>query len=211
MKQILKITIMLTSGVALASAGSAHGQGTIKGTCINWSEGDAQSMISCKASTLDECSKGRQTVDVKETAFQNYTGKLFRAPGAQDFYEFKHEPADSCRKQSIKAARDAEGTMCSEWGYVVYSDHLKAGDKAYVYGTAVTIREKPSTKSNRVGTPADRAPLKILGKSASRETVQGLMNAYWFHVQVDGKKGWIYGQFVHPDPNSESSFISGGN
>ncbi|MBK6606889.1 MAG: SH3 domain-containing protein [Leptospiraceae bacterium] len=107
----------------------------------------------------------------------------------------------------IQSARDAEGTMCSEWGFVVYSEGLKAGDVSYIYGKSVNVRESASTKSKSILTPTDRTKIKILEKSKERATIPNLYKAYWFKISVGDKTGWVYGQFLHPDPNSSVSFI----
>ncbi|MBL8022007.1 MAG: SH3 domain-containing protein [Leptospirales bacterium] len=179
-----------------------------KGTCLTWSEGDSQSLQDCKAATQAECAKSAKRIDNKATAFQNYKGLLFQNPGESEIFEFRTEAATLCKKELIQSARAAEGTMSSQWGYAVYSETLGPGKKAFVYGTSVSLREKASTSSTRLATPADRAEVKILEKSKARDSVSGLYSAYWFKVVVAGKTGWIYGQFLHPDPNSSESFIS---
>ncbi|MCE9596982.1 MAG: SH3 domain-containing protein [Spirochaetia bacterium] len=185
-----------------------HAEAPRKGTCFTWSEGDSQSLNDCKAATQQECSKGAKPIDKKATAFQNYKGSLFQKPDTTEILEFRNEPATICKKEIVQAARGSEGTMSSEWGYAVYSEALVPGKKAYVYGTSVSLREKPSTSSNRLATPLDRAEAKILEKSKARDSVPGLYSAYWFKVTVGGKTGWIYGQFLHPDPNSSEPIIS---
>ena len=143
------------------------------------------------------------------TWIENYTGKLFKSKNsdAQEIFEFKNESIDNCKKQMVQSARDAEGTMCSEWGFVVYSEGLKAGDTAYIYGKSVNIRESASTKSKSILMPADRTKIKILEKSTERASIPNLYKAYWFKISVGDKTGWVYGQFLHPDPNSSVSFI----
>ncbi|HRG48685.1 MAG TPA: SH3 domain-containing protein [Leptospiraceae bacterium] len=180
-----------------------------KGTCSTWIEGDSQSLVDCKESTLEECAKDKKSIQKKDTAFQNYTGKLFKSKNtdASEIFEFKNESVDNCKKQMIQSAREAEGTMCSEWGFVVYSEGLKAGDAAYIYGKSVNLRESASTKSKSILTPADRTKIKILEKSKERATIPNLYKAYWFKISVGDKTGWVYGQFLHPDPNSNASFI----
>ena len=84
-----------------------------KGTCYTWSEGDARHLIECKAATLGECSQGRQSLDIKKTAFQSYAGQLFHAPGDQNFFEFRNTSPDSCQNHMIAAARGVESTMSS--------------------------------------------------------------------------------------------------
>lgn len=180
-----------------------------KGTCSTWIEGDSQSLVDCKESTLEECAKDKKAIHKKDTAFQTYTGKLFKSKNsdASEIFEFKNESVDNCKKQMIQSAREAEGTMCSEWGFVVYSEGLKVGDIAYIYGKSVNLRESASTKSKSILTPADRTKIKILEKSKERATIPNLYKAYWFKISVGDKTGWVYGQFLHPDPNSNVSFI----
>lgn len=178
-----------------------------KGNCYEWEEGDAVHLMSCKPMTLAECSKGKKSIDVKSTAFQFYKGKLFQAPGNHNIVEFLVEAPSGCKQAFIGAARGAEGTMSSNWNYAVYSEKLAAGHKAFVYGTSVILRDSPSTKGKQVAVLKDRAPVKIVGKSKERDAVKDLFPAYWFQVTVDGKTGWVYGQFIHPDPNSTEEFI----
>ena len=177
------------------------------GVCYTWSEGDSQGLIECKASTLEECSKGNKGINKKETAFQNYTGKLFRNEDTQNIYEFKKGSAIECDKELIKASRDSELTMCDNWGKAVYSTALKVGDRAFIYGKSVNIRESANAKSKKLFSPDDRAELKILEKSTKEDNIDKLYSAYWFKVSINGKIGWVYGQFIHLDPKSKTSFI----
>ena len=201
---VILILLFISSVNAIFSQANSK-----KGTCSTWIEGDSQSLVDCKESTLEECAKNKSSIQKKDTAFQNYTGKLFKSKNADasEIFEFKNESVDNCKKQMIQSARDAEGTMCSEWGFVVYSEGLKAGDTAYIYGKSVNIRESASTKSKSILMPADRTKIKILEKSTERASIPNLYKAYWFKISVGDKTGWVYGQFLHPDPNSSVSFI----
>lgn len=140
---------------------------------------------------------------------RQYTGKLYRSPKEKAVSEFRAEPIAACEKAVIKGARQEEASMSVQFGAAVYSAELRAGDKAYVYGSSVILREKPSVKANKVAVLTDRAPVDVVGRSKEMDAVPGLHKAYWFEVKIDGKKGWIYGQFIHPDPNSPQLFIGG--
>lgn len=177
------------------------------GVCYTWSEGDSQGLIECKPSTLEECSMGNKAINKKETAFQNYTGKLFRNEETQNINEFKTGSADICDKEMIKSARESELTMCDNWGKAVYSTGLKVGDKAFVYGKSVNVREAANSKSKKLFSPDDRTEVKILEKSAKEDKIDKLYSAYWFKISINGKTGWIYGQFLHPNPMSKTEFI----
>lgn len=177
------------------------------GVCYQWSEGDAQHLDSCEVSSLEDCSKGRKAISKKETAFQNYTGKLFLDKDNQNIYEFKKGNALDCEKEIIKSAREAELTMCSNWGKAVYSTGLKVGDKAFIYGKSVNVREKANSKSKKLFSPEDKAEVNILEKSVTEDKIDNLYSAFWFKISVNGKVGWVYGQFIHPDPKSKNEFI----
>ncbi len=181
-----------------------------KGTCYKWSEidGTAYGPGDCAVSTLAECGKGNKAVESKPSAFQKHKGKLFQTSEAGEYTEFRSEPVALCQKARVVYARASEADMSSRVGFVAHSEDLIPGNRAYVYGSSVTLRETPSVKGKKVSVPADRSPVQIIGRSKTRDTVQGLFPAYWFQVTVDGKKGWIYGQFIHPDPDSPKSFLS---
>jgi hypothetical protein len=177
------------------------------GVCYQWSEGDAQHLDSCEASSLEDCSKGRKAISKKETSFQNYTGKLFLDKENQSIFEFKKGSHEDCDKEIIKSAREAELTMCSNWGKAVYSTALKVGDKAFIYGKSVNVREKANSKSKKLFSPDDKTEVSILEKSTSEDKIDKLYSAFWFKISVNGKTGWVYGQFIHPDPTSKTEFI----
>lgn len=176
------------------------------GVCFIWSEGDALHLDSCAATTLDACSRGRKKIQNKDTAFQIYKGKLFK-DNDNNIYEFRNESIDSCEKELVKSAREAELTMCSNWGKSVYSSGLKVGDKAYIYGKSVNVRESPSIKSKKVSSPADRTEVKILEKSEKEDSLENLYSSYWFKISIGNVTGWVYGQFLHPNPNSKQEFV----
>ncbi len=202
----------LAAATVFAFTSLANAQAAEKnGTCLVWSEGDSQSLMSCEASSLAACGKGLKAITNKDTAFANYKGKLFRKKDDSSISEFRNEPPEGCRKERIEAARGVEATMSSQWGSAVYSADLKSGDKAYVYGKSVTLREEASSKSRAIGLLVDRAEATISAKSKEAAKIANLFDAHWFKITVDGKTGWIYGQFLHPDPNSQESFVSGGN
>ncbi len=182
-----------------------------KGICIEWTEGDGLSLDGCKESSLSECSKGRKAITAKETSFQSYSGKLFKSKGDDGaLFEFQEKPASACKPMFIASARSYEGTMSGNWGYIVYSDKLKKGDSAYIYGKNVTVREEGNVKSKKILSLDTGVKVQIIGKSAARGSVPELQDAYWFQISVQGKKGWVFGKFIHPDPNSEKSFVEEG-
>lgn len=176
------------------------------GICYQWSEGDALHLNSCSVSTLESCSKGKKSIQKKDTAFQIYKGKLFK-DNENNIYEFRKESKDECDKELIKSAREAELAMCSNWGKAVYASNLKIGDTAYIYGKSVNLRENPNTKAKKIAAPEDRTEVKILERSSKEDSIQNLYSAYWFKISVKGTIGWVYGQFLHPNPNSKEEFI----
>lgn len=178
------------------------------GICYKWSEGDAQHLESCEASSLENCAKGKKKIKKEDTAFQNYNGKLFLDSESQSIFEFKQDSLKDCEKELIKSAREAEMTMCDNWGKAVYSVNLKVGDKAYIYGKSVNVRENSNSKAKKLFSPEDRAEVTILDKTNKEDKIEKLYSSYWFKISVKGKIGWVYGQFLHPDPNSKNEFIS---
>ncbi len=109
------------------------------GVCYKWSEGDAQHLDSCEASSLEECSNGKKEISKKDTGFQNYSGKLFLDKENQGIYEFKKGTALDCDKEIIKSARSAELTMCGNWGNAVYSTGLKFQPMEKLDGSTVNL------------------------------------------------------------------------
>lgn len=180
------------------------------GTCLVWEEGDAQHLLRCEAASLEKCAQGKKAMAQNETAFADYKGRLYRSADGAQIFEFRNDPPTNCGKELTRAARDVELAMAAQWKAAVYSAHLKAGDKAYIYGKSVTLREAASAKSKALGSLADRAEAKLLERSKQISSIPNLLDAYWFKISVDGNTGWVYGQFLHPDPNSQKSFVGGG-
>lgn len=180
-----------------------------KGICIQWFEGDGLSLGKCKASSLSECSKGKKAVSLKETSFQSYTGKLFKSKDDNStVYEFQEKSASVCKSMKVDAARQDEGIMSAEWGHAVYSQKLKKGDTAYINGNDVTVREEGNLKAKKVLSLDKGTKVEIIGKSAKTASIPNFSySAYWFQISVQGKKGWVHGIYIHPDPKSEKSFI----
>jgi hypothetical protein len=177
------------------------------GICLTYSEGDSSSITDCNASTLKECSKGKKSISNEDTLFQSYDGKLFRSAEDQNsFVEFRKEPKSNCDLHFINSARNQEGTMSSNWGYIVYSENLKTGDKAFVYGKKVIVRESGSVKAKKLFNVDDNAEVLILEKSKAKEKVgNSFTEAFWFKVKIKDKQGWIYGQYIHPNPKSKEA------
>ncbi len=185
------------------------------GVCYEWSEGDARHLMGCTPSTLSLCSKGREPISNKMTAFQGYTGKLFRST-EDTIYEFVKKAPEDCDKELVANARSVEASMSVEWGTAVYSNALKVGDKAYIFGNSVLIQDRPSKKASKVASPADLTPVKVVERSAKTSTFgkpneRYPMQAYWFKVSVGNKLGWVFGEFLHPDPKSKKKYISSPN
>jgi hypothetical protein len=104
------------------------------------------------------------------------------------------------------SAREAEGMMSSQWGWWVHSSSVEVGDSAFSYGQNVAVREGPAQESpvtHRV--EANATPLLVLEKSDRTDLDD--MGGSWFKVQVGTVEGWIWGEFVHPDPLSEQEYI----
>ena len=177
-----------------------------KGICLSWSEGDGLSLDGCNASTLKECSKGKKAITNKDTSFQNYTGKLFQNTEG-NISEFLNELATNCEKRLVKSARNYELTMSTNWGHIVYSDKLKQGDKAFIHGEKVNVREKPSLDGKVVYVPKNLTEVNILQKTKERIKVADAYEAYWFKISDGKKQGWVYGQFIHPNPKSKKSYV----
>jgi hypothetical protein len=178
------------------------------GICLTWQEGDSKSLLDCKASSLNSCKGKLKEIKKDQTAFQDYKGKLFFSEELSQINEFVSGVAKDCDKILIQSARDSEGTMNSQWGKIVYSSQLVKGNTAYIYGKSVNMREKDSADSKRITTIEDRTKVKILEKSKEEVSVKSIpFKAYWFKIESDGKTGWVFGAYVHPDPNSKSPFI----
>ncbi|MDX1960729.1 MAG: SH3 domain-containing protein [Leptospiraceae bacterium] len=175
------------------------------GICLTWTEGDGQTLSDCKPSTKAECGKGKKSISSKDTSFQNYKGVLFKDD--TNLYEFR-KGENSCDKLLIASARDYEGTMSSNWDFTVYSDKLNKGDSAFIYGKSVIVREKADIKSKKLFNADDRQKVKILDKTKERVKVGDHFPSYWFQVEINSKKGWVFGKFIHPDPESKKSFVS---
>jgi hypothetical protein len=170
----------------------------MKGGCLYYTWGDALHLGECKPSTLGECKKGLKPME----GAQGYT---FVHPEHEErgMTVFEPGPVD-CNKARIENNRSIEQQMSSQWGYWTYSAEVKPGDSAFVFGTGVNLRQGPSTKTKALAVLKNRSRLKILEKSAQPEVLaddQIKINGYWFKVNVEGKTGWIYGKFVHPNPD----------
>lgn len=178
-----------------------------KGICLAWAEGDSSTITDCKASTLKECSKGKKSISNKDTTFQSYEGKLFRSSNdPNSFVEFITEPKSNCDLLRINSLRIQEATMSNAWGYIVYSENLKIGDKAFVYGKKVIVRETGSVKAKKLFNADENTEVLILEKSTVKEKVgKGFTEAFWFKVKLENKEGWIYGQYLHPNPKSKEA------
>ena len=177
------------------------------GICITWQEGDTKSLLECKASNLNSCKGKLKEIKKEQTSFQDYKGKLFFSEETSEINEFVSGKID-CDKLLIQSAREAEGSMCSQWGKIVYSSHLVKGDTAFIYGKSVNLREKASADSKKITTINDRLKIKIIEKSKEEVSVKSNpFKAFWFQIESEGKKGWVFGAYLHPDPNSKNSFI----
>ncbi len=179
-----------------------------KGVCLIWVEGDGQSLQECKESNVRECSKNKKSISNMQTTFSNYKGKIFKSSSDdQNVIEFlENKDKTHCEKLFVSSARDYENTMSDNWGYFVYSDLIKVGEKAFVYGNKIILREKPSTKSKKLNTLDNNLEIKILDKSKEKEKLpKSSKAAFWFKIKISEQVGWVYGQFIHPDPNSKES------
>lgn len=172
-----------------------------KGICLEWIEGEGFDLENCRPYSISECSKGKEAVP----AMEGFSGKLFKSKDGKVMSEFQEKPASACKALLISAARGKEGTASEYSAYIVYSDKLKKGDTAYIYGENVNVREKGSVKAKKLFSLNKGVKVEILDKSAKRENVMN--SGYWFQISVDGKKGWVFGAFIHPDPDSEKPFI----
>jgi len=174
----------------------------VKGTCLSWEEGDALHMLSCKPCTKGEFLKGKEPFDPSSTQFFQGRKDLFTGADC-GICEFTTEPID-CKEEARRNDQAVSDQMTEQWNMYFYSMSLQSGNAAFVYGKNVILREQPSVNSKVVIVLKDRAPLKILDKTQEPEYIpKNGHGAYWFQVTVQGKKGWVYGKYVHPDPDGK--------
>lgn len=175
-----------------------------QGICLEYEEGDGFDLQSCRTSSLSDCSKGK-----KPTAMEGFKGKLFLSTDKKHLSEFQEKPASACKPILVSDARGKD-TYLSEYArYILYSNKLKKGDTAYIYGENVNVRETGSIKSEKLFSLNKGTKVEIIGKSAMKQNLEkDTWKAYWFQISVNGKKGWVFGQFIHPNPDSEKPFLN---
>jgi hypothetical protein len=178
------------------------------GLCLGWEEGDALHMSSCRETSQEACAAGRKPAPTKNWSFPPSKAALAvyakKSANEYDSYEMRTE---TCPELNRDNARDVEKSMSGQWGYAVYSVGLKAGERAYIYGKDVPVRDKPAKNAAVLfrASASDRVTLR----EKSKEMDKGKeLSAHWFKVAwPNGKEGWVFGEFLHPDPQSPESVI----
>ena len=114
------------------------------------------------------------------------------------------------REIKIQTARDAEERLSLQWNNWIYSNTLESGDSVYIYRkdsdqtTSVNIYRTPDFKSKIEFIAKHGQKVKILKKS--KEQTYKEMQSYWFEINIEEKKGWIWGEYLHPNPLMEEEY-----
>ena len=195
-----KLFILLQLGLVLYSFVAFSNEKS--GNCLHWTMGDAAHLLGCMRSTKENCMKWKSLV-APDNKIKSELNSL------SDSIEFDEKKEKSCIDHFVESARGAEISMTAQWGYVVYSENLREGQKASVYLKSCHFLEKPiigsKTKENlMIGTE-----VTIIKKSKERASCQGKNKekARWFEVKNKTFRGYICGAYLHPDPSHHKEFI----
>lgn len=74
---------------------------------------------------------------------------------------------------------------------------LSVGKPAFITATALNCRKDPSSTGVVVGSFMQSDMVKVLDKSSKKDTIDGKEN-YWFLVEKDATKGWVFGGYLTP-------------
>ena len=182
------------------------------GLCLRWAEGDSLYLLGCERRTRQKCRGPAKPFSKEDTAFGVYKGDLYR-DGAGTLVEYRRKsPRDwqkFCKGLFVKQARQAEAMMSSQWGRVVWSGQLRPGDGAVIFGGPGMLRHAAGHGARVVAELPRGTRVKILKRSDKEGDPAGGsgLRARWFLVGADGKRGWIFGRSLHPDPSGKESFI----
>src|SRR5262249_55271174 len=155
------------------------------------------------------CARGRKPASksvsnfgLEKSAVAAYAGK------EKSEYDTFERRAAGCTRIRRENAREVEGTMSGQWKSVVYSAGVKVGDSVFIFGQGVRtvpVRETADDKAPVAFKAPDRTRVKVLAKGPQAgEDVSG----FWFQLSFpDGRKGWVFGRYVHPDPDSLEPYI----
>lgn len=191
-----------------ASRWQGEGEGSLvaakHGLCIGWDSGDAVHMESCAAMPESECTQGRKPLAEYDLVQEVAQGPLFiDSDGGLFEFRLSEKP---CKVLAIESAREAEKTMSGQWARWVYAEDIKVGDRAAIYGKNVKVHSEPGVGADvlRIIT---RASGKFMVMQKSEATQVNEMSSSWFKLSLGRGTGWVWGEYVHPDPQSEEKYI----
>ena len=75
---------------------------------------------------------------------------------------------------------------------------------AVITSSHLRLRTEPSVKSKAVTTLWQGYILEIISKSSKMDNVEGEDN-YWYQVNYDGLKGWVFGSYIKLSPSYEKA------
>ena len=75
---------------------------------------------------------------------------------------------------------------------------------AVIASSHLRLRTEPSVKSKAVTTLWQGYILEIVSKSSKMDSVEGSDN-YWYQINYDGLKGWVFGSYIILAPSYEKA------
>ena len=85
---------------------------------------------------------------------------------------------------------------------------LSVGKPAFITATALNCRKDPSSTGVVVGSFVQSDMVKVLEKGTKKDTIDGKEN-YWFLVEKDATKGWVFGGYLAPALYDKTSDLHG--
>ncbi|MDX9801549.1 MAG: SH3 domain-containing protein [Spirochaetia bacterium] len=75
---------------------------------------------------------------------------------------------------------------------------------AVITSSHLRLRVEPTTKSKAITTLWKGYILEIISRSTKKEIAEGQEN-YWYQINYDGLRGWIFGAYVKVYPTLEKA------
>lgn len=85
---------------------------------------------------------------------------------------------------------------------------IGVGKPAYISATSLNCRQNPSTTGAVTGNFKQSDLVSILEKGQKKETIDGKEN-FWYLVQKDSTKGWVFGGYLSPTLYQDKKELSG--
>ena len=169
------------------------------GVCTVWEQGDALHLSKCYKEYKALCNTANND------SYGEQTSVIFKKMQEADINNY-------CHQVEVKNARDVELTMAGQWGVQVWDYLLTPGSKAQTYQRAIQLKLVPEIGGEDLKETIDSGTkVTIISRGAERKIVKeyGDYSAYWYQVKIDksGIQGYVFGTFIHPNPDSPEAFI----